>query len=221
MQSSLQDLALGDKETIPALAQGSQALQGWQCSGWDEPGHICSPFQTPLGSLRAPFWGVWCCSCSGGVLGAQAGAAGEGRRESSASSCLCKGLVTAHLRRLLFFQATSEWGKVLSQGVEELISERAQAPGVCRSSLTQICVSQGWRSTCSRAGGPQAQTDPTGLCRDRSGWRALLAELGTPGQGAARAFTGSSARAMQQTALKGCMEVNSPSPPPSLRTSYG
>lgn len=129
----------------------------------------------PLWALSEPLFGVCAaCSCSGGVLGAQAGAAGEGRRKSSASSCPCKELV----RRLLFFQATSEWGKVLSQGVEELISERAQARGVCRSSLTQIYLSQGWRSTCSRAGGPQAQTDPTGLCRDRSGLESTAGRAG-------------------------------------------
>lgn len=45
--------------------------------------------------------------------------------------------------------------------------------------------------THKRTGGPQAETDPTGLYRIRSGWRAPLAELGTPGQGAARVFAGS------------------------------
>lgn len=44
--------------------------------------------------------------------------------------------------------------------------------------------------THSGAGGPWAETDPTGLCRDRSDLRELLVELGTPGQGAARVFAG-------------------------------
>lgn len=45
--------------------------------------------------------------------------------------------------------------------------------------------------THSRAGGLGAETDPTGLRRNRSGFKALLAELRKPGQGAARVFAGS------------------------------
>lgn len=70
----------------------------------------------PLWAPSEPFFGV-CAACSHAedVLGAQAGAAGEGRRQSSASSCPSKGLVTAHLRRLLFFRATSQ-GKLIQVG---------------------------------------------------------------------------------------------------------
>lgn len=117
----------------------------------------------PLCALSEPLFGVCAaCSCTGGVFGAQAGAAGEGRKQRSAASCLCKGLVTACLTAAVPHQRENSfrWGKVLSQGVQELIAEKVL--GICTVSLRQICLSQGWRSTCSRTGGPQAEPDPTG-----------------------------------------------------------
>lgn len=72
----------------------------------------------------------------------------------------------------------------------------------------------GSKVTHSGAGGPWAETDPTGLCRDRSDLRELLVELGTPGQGAARVFAGRHCQGYAAGSLKCCTEVNLPSPPP-------
>lgn len=112
MQPSLQDLALGDKEPIPALAQGSQALQGWQRSWRD--GHIWAhlqPFPKPSVLSQSPFWGVCCLPLHWGCVWSSRG----GQEAKLCHLFLCRVPVTACLRRLLFLWATSE-GKLMQVG---------------------------------------------------------------------------------------------------------
>lgn len=227
MQSSLQDLALGGKETIPALAHGSQALQGWQCPQRDEPGHICSPFQTPLCSLRAPSWG---CVLPAPALGVclWLRLEQEGRQEAKLCCLLPRQRAGHSLPQKTALLPGCIRGKTDTSG-ENYYPKVFRSSFLRKLRLLAFAQSPSDRYVSLKGGGapaagledPRRRQIPPGLCRTRSGLRALLAELGTPGQGAARAFAGSSARAMQQTALKGCMEVNLPSPPPSLSTSQG
>lgn len=166
MQPSLQDLALGDKEAIPALAQGSQTLQGWQSSRRDEPGHICSPFQTPRCSLRAPFWGVCCLLLHWGCVWGS-GWSSRGRQEAklchllpmqSAGHCLPQetALLPGYIRGKTDTSGENYYPKVLRSLFLRKLLALARSP-----SDRSVSLKSG--EAPAAGGGPQAGQVPRAL----------------------------------------------------------